>query len=909
MRCFFITEQQQLYMTEPDILSPDPTLTAEEAIRQWWQHRFDQPLPDDARQWMRTLIKQEVQKARRAEHVLDDTQLNKVREGRRLCQTKLAMLEEAMRRLLKQREQLRQFVTINAEMSQQRARLYEINKQQSAQLQMKHELERFETFESVNGLFQRINTLTAIVNRARQEASRLAITTDDNRRAVEKAERQLVVEEQKTQEAINAVAAAARVMTEAERLATTVSTTAIHRAIMEQQLKQLQERQEMLTKQQQEALFATDHQQTEMDDLRLRQQALLAHRQLIERGAGVQISLDELQEAMTLRNEINAQLDHALRQQNERDEQMSHLFTQHQQLTAYIQSLQEEIAGHRRSIAGQDSYNMQRRALELKSKRLMLETGFSLWRTIAAGYDQIEQKEQLMAQLRLQADQLNRTIDTLTEEVRQLTRQLEQRTFHLTLSKSQNVIELRGSLEEGQACTVCGATHHPWQSDTVTEQNALIASLKSDCETLGQHLATKQQALHEAQMALTAAQGKFEVETVNLDLLIARQRKDTEEWQTFAKLDRSFIECSRSTNREARTAMIRQLIEKTTVDAETAERDLNTFTFHLDAISQLGVQLQQLQQEETELTTRLNEVNTACQANAGHVQRLEQRLKTATQNYSRRYAALGHLITIPEWFKTWTASPEALKLQIQGMMDQWADITEDMHRHEVRLQELKTETTQVNKTIEQVILDITQLEARVAQAGDIISKAQDTLDKLLPQTTGKDFFAAAEEHLAAQQQVTAQARQHYQDDLQRQLSVEAQIRHLEEATHQTEDIMAADKKELDLWMRHYNADNPPVQFTELQRVLADGKDWTDTRDTIRDTTIKQAVVQARVEHLRAQIIALQAEGLRVTSTDGAAEQTSMQQQQEDLETQYKAILQQQAHYDELLKAHEQLCKS
>ena len=154
-------------------------------------------MPDDARQWMRALIKQEVSKTRRAEQLLDDTQLNKVREGRRLCQTKLDMLEEAMQRLLKQREQLRRFIALNTEMNEQRKRLYEVNKQQSAQLQQQRELERFETFESVNSRFQRINTFTTIVNNARQEASNLSLSANDHRRVTEEAERQLLLEEQK----------------------------------------------------------------------------------------------------------------------------------------------------------------------------------------------------------------------------------------------------------------------------------------------------------------------------------------------------------------------------------------------------------------------------------------------------------------------------------------------------------------------------------------------------------------------------------------------------------------------------------------------------------------------------------------------------------------------------------------
>ena len=879
--------------------------TVEEDIRQWWNARFDTPLPEDVKQWLRETIRTEVSRQRMAEHRLDDMALQKVREGRRLCQTKLDNVEDAITRVRQQLDRLHRFIAINAELTEQKARLYQINKQQASLLSEQRELERYEEFEPINGRFQRIHTQRKNIANGRQMVSQLVMRQEGITRQTDEAEKAVTVEMDKVNEAMQAVEQAARVMADSEKLEVQIEDAREEHNANAANLQLLKERLAMLQKERMENTVRSEGVQKELSALRLRQQALEAHRTMILQGGAIQVRLDRLLEAKQKGEQLSEELNQAQRRQNERDEQLGRLFAESQTIDDAIRTLKEEVAAHRASIAGQDSFTLQRRALELRSRKQMLETGFSLWRSISAGYDMIEYKEQLITQLRLHADHLNYQIDALDKDVRTLSRQQEQKTYHWTLSKSQNVVQLRGDLEEGTPCSVCGATHHPWQGETETEQNALISSLKADCEAIDVELRSKRQQLEQLQSDLTATQAKLEVENLHLEQLRERQKKDTDEWQNFSSLDRSFIDCSPSTNREARTAMIQQLIEKTAVDAEEAEKNLNAFTFHLDSISTIGNDIQHQQQRAADLAVRLNEVNTACQVMAGHVERLSQQLKTVTQTYSRRYEALEKLITIPEWFKQWRNNHESVKQNIQQMMDQWELINEGIHKSERDAATLDMEKEQLERAVAIANTDIALCEAVAAKTKERLEKAQSALAKLLPANSGVGLFQDKLSLLQSQRERLDKLRDNYLTLLRDQLAIEAQRKSFEEANRLIETENADEQRELDLWIQRYNANNPPVQMAELERLLADGRDWSNLRQRVRAMTIDQAITQARVDRLRSQIISLQADGLRPIADSGDNEQDALQTQLEELEQQRRKILQQLANLDEQLRLHEQ----
>ena len=878
--------------------------SAEEATRQWWQRQYGTPLPEEVKGWLKLMSRREVQKARVAEHFLDDVTLHKTQDNRRLCQTKLANVEASIAGIRQQMDRLRRFIRLNAELKVHQANLYEINKRAASVLTERKELERFETFEAVNGQYQRILGMERQLLLLRQMTGKNAVSIDDAQRLYDEAEKAMTLEQKKCEEMQDATLLAVRTTMECERICASRETLTQAQKSLNGITTLLEERLEMAKHALEENQSHLDAAISSQNELKGKRQSMEAHQGMIEHGENIQTLIDELTRARAQQTQLQARLKEATAQQNERNEQLAKLFTESQAIDAGTNALREEIEGHRRSIAGQDSYTLQKRAMDLRGRKLMLQTGLSLWKNIAEGYTQIDYKEQLITQMRGRIEQLNRNIDQLRTRVKQVQRQLDEKNYHWTVSKSQNVIELRNDLSEGYPCTVCGATHHPWHSETITEQNALIASMKADVEALRQELRTRNDELHALEMELTATEGQLRTETDNMRLLVERQKKDTDEWRIFSTLDRSFTDCSPSTNREARTAMIQQLIEKATIDAEDAQKTLDTFNFHLNAINQLGNQAQAKQQQANDLTVRLNEVNTACQVIVRQVEHTSKELTAATQEFSRRYTLLEKLITIPDWLRMWKESPEGLKLRIQGMMDQWAENEKNISEKAHEVEEFERTSKELQAMVTRTIADIAEHTAISDKADEHISKWNNSLEKLLNQGESKDIFSRQYDALLSQQNILEKSRENAYQQMRELMGLKAQMQICDENIQQINSQLANERLELDLWMGRYNANHPPVQITELERVLADGKDWNDLRQQVRDIVTEQAATQAKVDSIKAEIIELQAEGTKMDAENGHQEQERLQQQLETLETKRQEILRQIAHLEELLQAHE-----
>ncbi len=838
---------------------------------------------------MEKRIREEAKRLRVIDHLLSAPHLQRVQDALRLNETKLANIEENLMRTREQKERMRRFKELQGEMEQLRTHLFETNKLASSMLGDKKELDRFETFENVQGRFQRLHILEHQRHEQKQRETLLAgematlqrELSDEQKRLAQCLEEAHDSEEQLKQ-GQNAINNALRLEGGNDALGYVRQKATDH-------ITQLISRCNALEKEigEQERAITALKQETERKRTRL--QSTEAHKRMTKHGELIVEQLNNLHVLLEKCELTESKMKEAERRQRSENDMLGRVFADYQQVEEKINTVRDELHVHRQNILGLDSYQLQERAMQLKRRRQMLKSAQALWKRIDHLYTLIEDKQQEINTLRLHMEHTAKSTAQLEEEVALLRRSYREKDYTFTLSKSQNVIQLRGDLKEGVSCTVCGATHHPYHSDTMLEQNKLIGELKTEAELLQTELRNKEEELRESLLDMARTETSKRHAENELITLRSLQNEAVKDWEMFAELDPTFRSCDSSTNSEARTAMLRQLIENIETDVKKAQEELDNYNFHQGRINELTELMGRHEQVRKDLTTRMNEVNTSCQVLARDVDRLSAQKQELSNEYGHLFERIGKHMTLPDWQNTWKRSHEGTIMQIQELTSERNMLTEKVKEEEMLLAQMLA----VKETTERLYAELKQeLQGLTDTTADYDTRMEENnkeLERLLDGKSAKQFndsllasYLHSRENLERQQGATEQKKEAH-------LFISGKEEELRQTSANTDALTAEERSALDIWIRQYNASHSPVQYTELQQFFEQEKDWTHVRETIRKVDMDAKLTQAKVDQIKSQMVALQAEG-NIPDGDTSDALLALAKQEETLEKRRREVM-------------------
>jgi DNA repair exonuclease SbcCD ATPase subunit len=623
-------------------------------------------------------------------------------------------------------------------------------------------------------------------------------------------------------------------------------------------------------------------------------QALESHQRMLENGDALLVKLDYLYQLRLLIDNDQKDADECLKRQTASNNSLNRIFQEDQENESKLQSAKSEMFVHQQGIKGVDGFALQKRTSELKILLQKLNSAQRVWSRISNAYEFINDKKDELSRLQMHFDNEAKSLDALQEDVNKLTAVFQQQNYASTLSKSENVIALRRDLREGSSCSVCGATHHPYHSETEQALNELVNNLKTEAEQTEAELIAKRQLLLQRQLEHEKERTIIEKNKEIIHSEQERLNNDREIWKQYDDIDSSFPDSSDSVNRETRKVMIQQIIERTTQDAEGAQKELDSFNFHQSNINDMVDYIDTLESKKRDNSVRLTEVNTACQVLANKSEQIQQLLSKRKNDYHQLYEELENFISIPGWHNEWIKSNENFKIHIQEMLECWrknSRLVATANKEEHTVSEVRSMIKENIKRIENKVLLLTQ---KLESLQETFDDKQAALKRILGENSLDDTLSNVWQQVKDAENESDLVQQKYE------ASEIARNNYMGQQEEQNNQRMELEKQlvklrsDMDIWLRKFNASSPPAQPTELKNLFDPSIDWTEKRVRIEQIKKNLTIKQYDVDTARKELTEHQAKVMRPDEKNEDETREALASRKEDLSKQLEELNQEKA---------------
>lgn len=747
-------------------------------------------------------------------------------------------------------------------------------------------MHRYDSVQPVLSIFSDIQLRLADIEQIKASDEEITRQLSEKRQQLQKAEEHLRTSREQTIDATEQMRLRQTDINRGHAITGEIKETEKVVERLKTQLSQAEERLQSRRSQLHEKQEALRKTQEHLQQLQLHHQALAVHRVMFEKIEVVKDKLAQFRSEKEANENDHRQLADLQKKLVEIRDALEKAEKKQAQDNDTLSSIRSELLIHRQTNQGLDGTAMQKRVSELQSRLLALRNARMLWNHISAGYEEIDERRAKIARTSVDTAQTRKDIERARVERDALSSAFETLNAAYMLSNSENIRRLRANLKEGSACPVCGATHHPYHTETERELGELMDNLEKEHTEARQALDAKLQHLSELEKHLAAAEGELRADRALLAEQEQKQRQREEEWADSEWLDNSFADCSAGVNRNARSTMLEMLIDSTKKSAEETEQELATFNFHQQHINSLTERMEQLSAQMAADRTMLDSLRTNQQVATTQQETLQQRINRSDRICEQHYRDLDEYISISEWFTDWRKSPDNLRQRITDLNNDWistCSTLEETQKAETLRREEQHAAEEYAADANRNMLQVR--DERSATEERLMSKREE-LRRIFGESTPEQEEKRLNDYVAAMQKKEREASEQFNSLMAEIKMLEGQHSNLEKTRKDHQKEYSEKMSQLDRWILKFNGSNPPLQIAELQSLYNDGRDWNALRSELDALKQRIALAQHNQMQAREALLKLRADPKR-PSGEGDESMESLQQSLAELERQKK----------------------
>lgn len=400
---------------------------------------------------------------------LSEEILVEMRDEKQLLTTRETRLSEERAQVVAQRNWLEDYAQATAEVSGAEQKLHAANRALDEVRGDRLKLDRYDLLLPMQPLFQEIKMRRADIHRIKTEEAATTGALEASREAIYKLSAALDTARERTADAEKQETARIPAINRGHALTGEINATSEQLARSEEQYKI----EEIALKNRTDALQAKQASlaaiNRRLDALNLHEQTLAVHRQMFEKFDLIKDKLAMLRTETDRNMESHERSANLQSRRSELQAQCEKLEKERHDRQARLNALRSELHIHQEANRGRDFGGLQQRVSKSRSHLVTLRRAAVVWKHIAEGYATLS--EGRAAVLRHQKDLERQAAEIEKAEIGLAATKEAYDRIHTTytLSQTEDLVRLRRLLKEGTACPVCGATHHPYHTETERE--------------------------------------------------------------------------------------------------------------------------------------------------------------------------------------------------------------------------------------------------------------------------------------------------------------------------------------------------------------------------------------------------------------------------------------------------------